>query len=411
MKTVIPEIISQYAEEAAFRWQLRNDSVCSPLHTLEDLALLDEKIEANLDGLCIAGEVGWDICKEALEQGNAGEYFAASIAAFKSGDESNIQTVLEKGSADEKLSRGIISALGWLPYEKAAPFIQQFLESPLPGQKHIGIAASAIHRVNPGQFLSDALEEADPILRTRSLKATGELGRSDLLSLVESNLDHDDENCRFYAAWSACLLGNRNALSVLQSFALSPSFYQEAAVKMAFRSTDLHAAMKWHRELAANRETARQAVIGSGIIGDPALIPWLIEQMDVPASARVAGEAFTLITGADITNEMLEGELPEGLEAGPNDDPEDDNVQMDADEGLPWPNPELIRAWWETNKSRFNNGARHLLGLPITPENIRQILKTGFQHQRYAAAVEQALLQPGKPLLEVRAPGHRQLRA
>jgi hypothetical protein len=46
---------------------------------------------------------------------------------------------------------------------------------------------------------------------------------------------------------------------------------------------------------------------------------------------------------------------------------------------------------------------------PSRKEPIRQVLKTGRQRQR-AAALELALLQPGRPLFEVRASGFRQQR-
>jgi hypothetical protein len=54
--------------------------------------------------------------------------------------------------------------------------------------------------------------------------------------------------------------------------------------------------------------------------------------------------------------------------------------------------------------------SRYLLGRPITIESLRQALKIGYQRQRAAAAIELALLNPGKPLFEVRAPAHRQQR-
>jgi len=48
------------------------------------------------------------------------------------------------------------------------------------------------------------------------------------------------------------------------------------------------------------------------------------------------------------------------------------------------------------------------LGQPISPEHLYKVLKTGFQRQRATAALELAILQPGQPLFEVRAPGFRQ---
>ena len=130
--------------------------------------------------------------------------------------------------------------------------------------------------------------------------------------------------------------------------------------------------------------------------------------MSNPKLARVVGEAFTSITGADWGEEQLEGEKPEGFEAGPTDNPEDEEVAMDPDEDLPWPNLERIKKWWDRNKSRFSTGARYLGGKPITKDSLQQLLRTGMQRQRLAAVLELALLQPGQPVFEVRMRGDRQ---
>jgi uncharacterized protein (TIGR02270 family) len=89
----------------------------------------------------------------------------------------------------------------------------------------------------------------------------------------------------------------------------------------------------------------RVALIRAGAIGDPVLIPWLMEYMSIPEIARVAGESFTMITGVDLAYDDLDGEWPEGFEAGPTEEPEDEDVEMDTDEDLPWPEPGLIQKW------------------------------------------------------------------
>ena len=340
--------------------------------------------------------------------GEVGEVFAAAVLAFESGDETRIQEVLKVGSAAPELSRGIVSALGWLPYQQAEKHIKKLLTAESRDLRRIGIAACAVHRQNPGRPLTDALTDNDPLLKARALKAVGQLGRVDLMPFLRNNLVAEDEMCRFSAAWSSALLGDAGALSTLKSFIRPDVPYQEEAAKMALRQMDLSTAHGWQKELAQSPDTMRLAVIGAGVIGDPVLITWLIEQMNIPELSRVAGEAFTMITGVDIAYEDLEGEWPEGFEAGPTERPEDENVEMDPDEDLPWPNPELILGWWSKNKSAFRNGTRYLLGQPISPENLQQVLRTGRQRQRAAAAIELAMIKPGQPLFEVRAPGFPQ---
>jgi len=131
--------------------------------------------------------------------------------------------------------------------------------------------------------------------------------------------------------------------------------------------------------------------------------------MKSPELARVAGEAFSMITGVDIELEGMKDIRPEGFNSGPNDDPDDDNVAMNSDANLPWPNPGLIANWWDMNEGHFQYGTRHLLGNTISREHLRHVLRTGRQRQRTSAALELAILEPGRPLFEVRAPGFRQL--
>ncbi len=172
---IIEDIVTQHAEEAAFLWLLRDIAVYAPHYSLADLAELDERVEANIDGLRIAGDAGWEICKEALSIGEVGEVFAAAVLAFESGDETRIQEVLKVGSAAPELSRGIVSALGWLPYQQAEKHIKKLLTAEFPDLRRIGIAACAVHRQDPGTPFIDALSDADSLLRVRALRAVSQL--------------------------------------------------------------------------------------------------------------------------------------------------------------------------------------------------------------------------------------------
>jgi uncharacterized protein (TIGR02270 family) len=406
---IIEDIVTQHAEEASFLWFLRSLAVDAPHYSLADLAELDDRVEAHLDGLRIAADAGWTICKEALAQEEPGEVFAAAALAFESGMEDRINVVLEAACPDPELSGGIVSAIGWLPYEQVRNYITSLLKSKDPSHQRIGLAASAVNRKDPGKAIVDALNGKDLSLKARAHRAVGELGRVDLFSVVKRQLAAEDKDCRFWAGWSSVLLGDRaDGLALLKAVATSDSPFRERALNLALRVMDDASAQTWLKELAQHPEWIRYAVIGAGVVGNPVRIPWLIEQMEVPELARVAGEAFSMITGIDIAYEDLEGEWPEGFEAGPTESPDDEDVELDPDEDLPWPDPTLIGEWWDKNKGAFRSGTRYLLGQPISRQNLQQSLRKGFQRQRAAAALELAILQPGRPIFEVRAPGFRQ---
>ena len=99
---------------------------------------------------------------------------------------------------------------------------------------------------------------------------------------------------------------------------------------------------------------------------------------------------------------------PEDFQAGPTEDPNDENVEMDPDDNLPWPEPTLVQKWWDKNRGQFKNGTRYLLGKPMTVEWLKTVLRDGRQRQRAAAALELAIRQPGQPLFNVATPGYRQ---
>ena len=331
------------------------------------------------------------------------------MLAFESGEPERIQQVIEVGTATPEAARGLVSALGWLPYEQASTHIRALLAGQSPIAKRVGLAASAIHRRNPGPALPSAYGSDDPLLKARALRAAGELGLVATHVALLGNLKAKDPTVRFWAAWSGALLsGNKDAVACLQSIAEAGGPFAERAARMAMRRLPSRDARIWLKRLSTNLRQARIAIVAAGACADPEVVPFLIDQMKVPKLARVAGESFSLITGADIAYEDLDGEKPEGFEAGPTENPEDENVAMDPDLNLPWPDPALIQKWWNARQGNFAKGTRYLLGQPITPESIRQALKTGYQRQRAAAAIELAILKPGHPLFEVRAPGWRQ---
>jgi uncharacterized protein (TIGR02270 family) len=407
----IEDMVIRHAEEAAFLWLLRDGASSAPHYKLNHLTSLDNRVEAHIDGLRVAGEAGWELCVEQLAHEEAGEVFAAAVLALESREQARIDLVIDTAMRVPEAARGLLSALGWVEKEHLHGTVKAFLDSDDPFRRRLGLTACALHRVDPGARLNAALADPDPLLRARALKAAGELGRADLRETLQERLEDSEEVCRFWAAWSAVLVGARGrALRMLQTAALAPSPWQFRAINLAGRGLDPAAAHPWLKVLAGDGAMGRALITAVGVIGDPYYVPWLMKQMETVEVARVAGEAFSMITGVDLAYEDLEGEWPEGFEAGPTENPEDEDVAMDPDEDLPWPAPELIARWWAANGGRFPAGRRFLCGQTISEAHCQEVLRSGYQRQRIAAALELALMRPDRPLFEWRAPGDRQQR-
>ena len=381
-------------------WLRRDYAVGQPHFTLADLAKLDDQLDAQVDGLRIADaggdDAGWMVCERELKWGEPGEVFPAAILAYESGKAERIEAPLEAGTATYENSRALASAFAWPPYEQMAKAIQPLLASNDATLRRVALAATAAHRRDPGPLLLKALEDPDDCLRARALRAVGELGRSDLRPQLHYHMQEIDPRISGVAAWSAALLeGDDTALTRLRGIVELCGSESERALQLLMRRMRVGAAQEWLNDLVQQSGTVseaqdshaarfderrwRLAVQGTGLLGTPDSVPWLLSVMQVPQLARIAGEAFTMITGLAVNERPYEGEWPDGFAAGPTEDPDDDNVGLDPDENLPWPNRDAVMRWWHEHEDAFEPGTRYLTGQPLTEDWPQHVLRHGYQ--------------------------------
>ena len=401
------DVVTQHVAEAAFLWRLRNRAVTEPHYSLKDLAALDRRLEANLAGLRVAGDLGWNLCRAALEQDGPGEVFALTVLAFASRDRGRMRDALYAGCFEPHLRTGLVSALGWHEHAVVAPWLSAMLESRTAEHRIAAIAASAIHRQDPGKALAAAILDGDILLSARALRAVGELKRVDLIGLVHARLGDDAPAVRFWAAWSLLLVGDRDGLSILMAFAEETGLHTFASMQLGLRMMAPEQARDWIRALAGRQDASRLTVLATGIFGDPASIPWLIRVMEDPQLSRLAGEAFTSITGIDLAyNDLVQTDSPP---LG-HDAPADPLLPAGYEANLQWPSTALVSMWWRQNAPRYATGQRYLGGQPVTRTAAVAVLLNGKQRQRTAAALELACIDPRQVLVEARERGDRQQR-
>lgn len=406
----IPAVVSQYAEEAAFLHGARTSLLVSVI-TLPDLQACDDRLTAYLDGLAIAGEGGWASCDAQLETPSAGAMFTSAVRAIEDRNQTRIDNLFTLTESAPEIRTGLTSAFGWLDRERLQGIVANFLDVRDSLRRTVGIAACAMHRLDPGLVSARRILDPDPFVRRRALRTAGEIGCLDANPALVAAERDDDVDCRFWAAWSSVLLGNRGrALDSLTGLVTESEGHRPRAFRLALQAVSKDDAHALLRRLAGDPSQLRWLIQGSGIAGDPRYVSWLIDHMHDDKAARLAGESFTLITGADLSAVQLDRPQPENFESGPTDNPEDENVDMDPDEGLPWPDPEKIEKWWAANSSRFHKGTRYFMGAPVTREHCIDVLKNGYQRQRILAAHYLCLLHPGTPLFNTSAPAWRQQR-
>ncbi|NCC26563.1 MAG: TIGR02270 family protein [Gammaproteobacteria bacterium] len=408
--TSLPDQTEDFLGEASFLWLQRAYASLAPNYSPNQLADLDERLAAHIDGLRVAESDGWSSVESGLDNGGPEDFFPAAVLALEAQD-GRFDDLLVRLTDTPEAIPGVISALGWVSASYLGGRVKSMLEDPSPLKQKLGIAACALHRKDPGPALNRCLASTVDSVRIRALRAAGELGRMDVMPLLRAALGDPKPEVCFWAAWSAVLLGDRAlALETLVRVGLSPGRRQLSALQLALQAMDANAGHELLMELDEASQGPRLRIVGFGFIGDPSYVPWLIEQVAKPAIARIAAEAFVNITGADFNREPLESLPPDGFDEGPTEDPDDENVELPEDIALPWPDVERMRAWWQKNNGGFQAGQRYFLGEPPSVPRCTRILQEGFQRQRIAAALYLSLLQPGRILFPTSAPAWRQAR-
>jgi uncharacterized protein (TIGR02270 family) len=410
-RPIVSVVVRQYVEDAGILYTQRTELVRASHAQMLHIKRFDERLAAHLDGLAIAGEHAVPMLEATLDSPSSNALFVATVCAIEAGSREWFDRLIAVAEAIPDVQQGMRGALGWLEPSILRGIVVDLLASAHALRRAMGIAASAMHRVDPGIIVMRRFEDPNPLVRARAFRTGAEVGKRELVSRFATGIADPDATCQFWAAWSAVLLGDRErAFGFLTALAASDGPHQARAFDLALLAMSAQQGHEFLRHRAADPNNLRMVIRGAGLVGDPTYVPWLISHMADDKLARLAGESFSLITGLDLAWLDLERRPPENLVTGPNDDPEDENVDEDPDDGLPWPDQALIERWWQQHGARFTVGTRHFMGAPLNHATCISTLKEGYQRQRIAAAYHLCLINPGTPLFEWRAPAWRQQR-
>ena len=384
------DVIAEHAEDAAVLWRLRDRATRGPHYRLHQLALLDARILAHLEGLRTAGVHGISEARRTLADANPGAIFVLGYLAFSALDGEAMRRIVQLALADSKFVGPLVAALAWQELGPIQEPLARLARSPYAAHRHVALAVEAAHRTP--SLEQSAAGDPDPTLRARALRAIGELKRVDLLDTLRHALQDSEARCRFWAAWSLAVLGEARAAQAAYQAAGNDPTLATHAIEIAMRAGEADWAHGLVRSLAGHEASMRLAITASGALGDPAAIPWLLNLLAHPALARVAAEAIATITGVDPErSELKQDRIGDGA-----DDHDDDS-------NLRWPRSEGFTRWWRAERDRFTPGQRYLAGSVVSESAAVNVLRNGYQRQRRGAAIELARLRQPSVVFPVSA--------
>jgi uncharacterized protein (TIGR02270 family) len=342
----IAAIVDQHAEDAAFLWLRRRREIDGPILDESDIGRIDQRLEANLEGLMAAGKAGWESAQARFaDYAEPGELFALGTLALRSGDAELIAVAINAaaGLGEAGLS-SLSAAIARTPRENLRPFVARWLDTRDALQRCLGLSALWHHRVDPGPRLHDLANHSDAKVRSRAVRLGGALKRRDLLPAVLSGLDGETPKERLTAALAACLLGEaRSAHPVLDKIMSTEPGLATAAIEIRLLTTATKAGKSWlqkHLEQPALRDAATGSV---GLFGDRAVMPWLIEKMREPERAAAAGAALRDLFEVDFGDTDLFVTDPAVIG--------EDFAHLD-DTSLPV--ADRVEAWWDEGRGGRN---------------------------------------------------------
>lgn len=390
-------VLEEHADEAAFLWALRGRAAFAPHFDLEQLALLDERIVAHLQGLCVAAGTGLQLAMRALGSIDAGTLFTAAWLAWRLQEPEAMRATLSIAASDPALAAPFVSALSWLEPVPLMPLLRRLSASTSAAHRALAfdvlVAGHAANRDDAAR----ALEAPDAGLRARAARAVGELGLMDMLAALERATADRDPACRFWAHWSRALRAGAPAAEQALE-AADAADLRGPALDIAMRTGEPGWARSVIRCLAQEPGRQREAIAAMGAFGDPATVPWLLRLCEDGALACAAAEAIATITGVDLEAPELRRDAPEPAEGEGEGEP-----LHPEDRDARWADAAALAVWWRDEQGRFRAGARYLAGQPVSEAAALQLLRAGTQRQRRGAALELARLRPGMPVFHVAA--------
>lgn len=418
---ILVDILEEHLEEAAFLWQQRGVALESRDYDLADLAELEERFLAHVDGLAVGGRESWKLLQPKLAEGEVGEAVAAGLVALQSGKREWIERVLQAFPAAEgEVLAGLADAFRHAAYADATRFLESHLGSDSAAVRAAATDVIGFRRepLAPGRVAA-LLDDESLAVVSAAVRAAGRLRLSGLAGQVEGFQGAEADPVVRREAWEAgMLLGGERSLARCREAAASRAEGADRAIVLlglAGRPDDSGLLV----EALRDPDRARAAVIAVGLLGAPAAVPALVRSAANPALARLAGEALGRITGVDVKEAGLEAAPadPEGrppqADAAAETEAEtaaDDEFAEDPDEGLPVPDPEKLEAWWVENGARYDPKVRWRRGRPHGPAVLVEILRGGNLPERAFAAFELALAEPSRACLETGAFCARQAR-
>ena len=333
----------EHLEELDFLWSQRENVIFAPDWNLSELAELEERAEAHLDGLRIGAGHSVDLARPGLAGKERGLATAAAftLMAMSSPElEGEVLLALAQASTPEARD-GIRIALRHSDVSRVAESLLKLASAGEPIVRASAADVMAFHRMAPPPRMAELLGAPDPAVRRLAYGAAGRFGGPWSMDIPESALAADDTTLQPAALVTSARLGVPGLVALCRRAATKNSGPAPEAVSFLGVLGDQQD-MPLLESLIEPGHSGPPGIALAAMGHVRAILP-LLKAMTEPKLAHAAGAAFVRITGA------------EKIEAAASVPPPPDLSEDEKDfwDDTKPPDPERARAWWEKRKGAF----------------------------------------------------------
>jgi uncharacterized protein (TIGR02270 family) len=351
---VILDILEEHFSELDFLWEQRERWLFSPEWTLKELAAIEERAEAHLDGLRIGGGHSVDIARPFLTDEETGAATAATfvLMAFDS-PPLQMEVVHALATAPPQSRDGIRIGLRHSPIDRIAAALDELaVIGPAP-VRAAALDVLAFHRLPQPKGVRSLLDHPDVTVRRLACDAVGRFGGPWGRDQVLEALECDSPPLRLAALRASARVGLPHLDQLCRSLVSDTRVTVPETLEFLATFGQLNDLPLIERFLGSV-ELAPAAVCALGKLGRIAAIPLLLDLIDNTPFAAAAGRAFVRIVGANNVTFRVE----------PRRDGTEERDQVSQDE--PTVDPQNARSWWKSSKHHFTTEGRWQAGKEVS---------------------------------------------
>jgi len=395
--TVLPTAIEDHLDAAAFTSYLWERALFSPLFGIERLAVDHERrMLSSLKGFGAGGAAAREqVLMPALDDKDPRRAFAAALALLEQGGAGAVSELARRLEDPEKRAVAM-RALGLSANGEIEGLLRRMI-----GHRTSSLAPAlevlAFRGARLGPEIGDLLCETDPAVLAAALVAARASVKGPSGGVYKVRIDDALQSSEAAVRDAAIELGLIRGMptawaaarKAVESGALGNG---TAALTLALSGelSDLNLLLS----ALANVDHKAAVLFALGFSGRAGAAQACLEHMKDAKVARIAGEAFSAITGLQLRGEFC-------VEEDPNPFEEDDLV-AGPEKDLPVPNAAGVEQWWSQNRTRFNPALRYVNGRPLDGAALIEAFRSGTMRRRHALAFELAVRTRGEVRVETK---------